>query len=209
MPHKGKVILFGGSFDPIHTGHVRVAQYAIDELDARKLIFIPARRSPHKSGSPTSGHHRLTMIEIAIEGMTGMAASDCELNRPEPSYTLDTVRFFRDKFGDDVLLYWLIGADQVKDLHRWYRVHELMEICRISIMIRAGYPLPDFDGLKKVFSESQIQQLKSNFLMTPRIELSSTDIRRQLSEGNIVSGVLPPNVLSYIIAHRLYGFNKR
>jgi nicotinate-nucleotide adenylyltransferase len=206
MQSKRKVILFGGSFDPIHTGHLRVAQYALEELDAGKLIFIPARRSPHKTESPVAGHHRLSMIRIAIEGMENVSVSDCELNRSEPSYTLDTVYFFREQFGSGVVLHWLIGADQLADLDKWYRVQELLNVCRISVMVRAGYPLPDFGRFEEVLTISQINQLKNDFLLTPRIDLSSTDIRCQLAQGTINPGILPPNVLPYIVANRLYGF---
>ena len=201
--------MFGGSFDPIHTGHVRVAQYAFEELGAERLFFIPARQSPHKTESPAAGHHRLAMIQIAIEGMEGFSVSDCELTRSEPSYTLDTIRFFRKQFGEVVLLYWLIGADQLTELHKWYRVQELMDLCRISVMVRAGHPLPDFSRLEGIFSESQIQNMKRDFLPTPRIELSSTDIRHQLAQGIINPQALSPKVYSYIITHRLYDFNKQ
>ena len=87
-----KVILFGGSFDPIHNGHVRVAQHTLDTLGADALIFIPAHRSPHKTELPTAGQHRLAMIQKAIEGIDGFACSDCELIRQDPSYSMDTIR---------------------------------------------------------------------------------------------------------------------
>ena len=115
-----KIILFGGSFDPIHTGHLRVAHHALKELGADELIFIPARRSPHKTDLPTPGAHRFAMIAKAIDGIDSFSVSDCELLRPEPSYTLDTVGLSRVQVGSDVVLHWLIGADQLADLEKWY-----------------------------------------------------------------------------------------
>jgi len=202
--HK-KIILFGGSFDPIHTGHLRVAHYTLGELDANELIFIPARRSPHKTEMPTPGCHRFAMIDKAIDGMDGFLVSDCELLRPEPSYTLDTVRFFRDQFGGEVVLHWLIGADQLADLENWYCIGELLNECRISVMVRAGYPPPDFSRFAEVFSPEIINRLKGDIVHTPQIDLSSTDIRRQLVAGDLASAALPSGVLRYIQQHHLYG----
>lgn len=201
-----KIILFGGSFDPIHTGHLRVAHHAMQELKAQELIFVPARRSPHKTDIPVSGHHRFAMIREAIKDRLNFSVSDCELSRPEPSYTLDTVRFFRDLLGPDVVLHWLTGADQLTDLGKWYRIDELLAECRVSVMVRAGYPLPDISCYEGVFSSDHIEQLKKDIVHTPLIDLSSTDIRHQLTSGNVQPGALPSSVLDYIIQHRLYGY---
>ena len=203
-----KIILFGGSFDPIHSGHLRVAHHALGELAADELIFIPAHRSPHKTDFPTPGGHRLAMIAKATDGFDGLSVSDCELSRPEPSYTLDTVRFFRDRFGPDAILHWLIGADQLRDLEKWYRVGDLMRECRISVMMRAGYPPPDLSGFAGTFSKDRIEQLKNDIVQTPRIDLSSTDIRRQLAAGSITANALPSGVLDYITEHHLYGYGQ-
>ena len=202
--HK-KIILFGGSFDPIHTGHLRVAHHALGELAADELIFIPARRSPHKTDLPTPGCHRFAMIEKAIDGVDGFSVSDCELLRPEPSYTLNTVRFFQDQFGSDAILHWLIGADQLTDLEKWYCVSDLLKECRLSVMVRAGYPPPDFSRFKGLFPSACIEQLKADIVQTPRIDLSSTNIRCQLSSGNVPPDALPTGVLQYIMRHHLYG----
>jgi nicotinate-nucleotide adenylyltransferase len=201
-----KVILFGGSFDPIHTGHLRVAHHALGEVGADELIFIPAHRSPHKTDFPTPGSHRFAMIEKAIEDFDGFSVSDCELSRPEPSYTLDTVRFFRDRFGSDAILHWLTGADQLVDLGKWYCVGDLLNECRISVMVRAGYPTPDFSRFESIFSPARLEQLKGDIIQTPRIDLSSTEIRRQLSSASVPPDALPPGVLEYIMRHHLYGY---
>ena len=206
-PHK-KIILFGGSFDPIHTGHLRVAHHAMGELAADELIFIPARRSPHKTNFPTPGRHRFAMIAKAIDGFSVFSVSDCELSRPDPSYTLDTVRFFRDQLGPDVVLHWLIGADQLTDLEKWYRVGDLLKECRLSVMVRAGYPPPDFSRFESIFFSACIEQLKGDIVQTPLIDLSSTDIRYQLSSASVPPDALPPGVLQYIMRHHLYGYTE-
>ena len=203
-----KVILFGGSFDPVHSGHVQVARSSLQLLDADRLIFIPARRSPHKSDLPASGHHRLEMVQRAIVGIDSFSVSDCELMRPAPSYTLETIHFFRKQFGDDVVLHWLVGADQLSDFDRWYRVHELLDICHVSVMVRAGYPSPDFARFKDIFSDSIIRQLKDDVVKTPMIDLNSTAIRCQLAAGTVPPEALPPGVFEYIQHNHLYGFSK-
>lgn len=203
-----KIILFGGSFDPIHSGHLRVAHHALGELAAHELIFIPVHRSPHKTDFPTPGHHRFAMISKAIEGIEGFSVSDCELKRPDPSYSLASIHFFREQFGPDAVLYWLIGADQLSDFDKWYRVQDLVRLCRVSVMVRAGYPPPDFGPFEGVFPSACIEQLKGDIVQTPRIDLSSTEIRRQLSSGIAPPDALPPGVLEYIIEHRLYHYVK-
>jgi len=202
-----KIILFGGSFDPIHAGHVCVARHALEALDAEKLIFIPANRSPHKTDSPAPGPHRLAMIRKAIEGVEGFCVSDCELNRPQPSYTLDTVYYFREQFGGDVVLHWLIGVDQLSNFDGWYRVKELLDVCRVSFMVRAGYPRPDFSRFKEVFSTEVIDRLKSDIITTPRIDLDSTSIRSQIAAGTISNDALPKGVLEHIKKNHLYGYS--
>jgi nicotinate-nucleotide adenylyltransferase len=205
MDTSEKIILFGGSFDPIHAGHVCVARHAREALSAGKLIFIPAHQSPHKTDPPVAGHHRLAMIRKAIEGIDRFCVSDCELMRPQPSYTLDTIYYFREQFGSDVVLHWLIGADQLSNFDQWHRVSELLELCRVSVMVRAGYPRPDFSRFKDVFREDIIDRLKSDIVQTPRIDLDSTAIRRQLAAGTVPADALPAGALEYIRKNHLYG----
>lgn len=206
MQSSTKIILFGGSFDPIHRGHVCVAQHAMQALGASKLIFVPARRSPHKSALPAAGHHRSAMIGIAIKRLRGVSVTDCELARPEPSYTLDTIQYFRQQFGREAVLHWLIGADQLADFDKWHRVDELLAACHVTVMVRAGYPPPDFACFKDIFSNEALAKLEHDSIQTPLIDLSSTDIRRQLAKGDVNPDSLPPGVLEYIRENGLYGF---
>lgn len=205
MKEKGlKVVLFGGTFDPIHSGHLQVAQFASKQLHADELIFIPAGRSPHKQDKPVSGTHRYAMIECAIQDHENFSVSDCELQRPEPSYTLDTVLEFRRRFGNHAILCWLIGADQLEDFEKWYRVTDLLEQCKVCVMYRAGYPKPDFRRFKGIFPHSQIEALEKNVIPTPLIDLNSTEIRQKLTAGIVPVNALPEKVISYIKENRLY-----
>ena len=200
-----KIILFGGTFDPVHTGHIDVAQAAAKKIGAKKVIFIPARRSPHKDQKPSApDNDRIAMLQLAIEGNSLFQISSVELNRAEPSYTIDTIHQLKQKFGDDCELYWLIGADMLKSLLLWHKIIELMNECNISVMNRGGYEKPDFDSLTGKLDKEYIEKLKKNMIETPFIEISSTEIRRKLADEEDVSKYLHPDVWDYIKKFRLY-----
>lgn len=200
------IILFGGTFDPIHLGHLQAAAAARRHLGAERVIFIPARRSPCKQEPPdASEEDRLRMVELAIEGNEAFDVSDCEFHRPPPSYTVDTVQEFRERLGSEAELFWLLGADAVKDLPHWYQIDRLMELCRMAVMYRAGYPKPDFSIYKPYFTPRQIQSLEENVIPVPLVDISSSEIRRRLACGQDVSDRVPAPVAEYIRRRRLYG----
>lgn len=199
------VILFGGSFDPVHQGHILMAQCAMGYLHADRLVMIPAARSPHKHHPPVAeGQDRLEMIRLAIRGIAGLEVSDIELKRPQPSYTFDTVVAFRQQVGVSVPLYWLVGADAVGDLPYWYRIGELLDICQLCIMYRAGYERPSFKALQFSFRPDQIASLERYIIPTPLVDISSTEVRRRIAAGLAGEDILCPDVLKYIIKNKLY-----
>lgn len=203
---KNRIILFGGTFDPIHLGHVRAAEAAQQYLDAERVIFIPARRSPCKPEPPSASEEdRLRMVQLAIEGHEGFEVSDCEFHRPPPSYTVETVQEFRERLGSEADLFWLLGADAVKDLPRWYQIDRLMELCRIAVMYRAGYPKPGFSLCKPYFTAEQIRSLEENVVPVPLVDISSSEIRRRLACGQDASDRVPAPAAEYIRRRRLYG----
>ena len=200
-----RIALFGGTFDPIHLGHTTVADAAARQIGAEKVIFIPARISPLKGFFPfASDNDRLQMIDLAITGHEQFAASDCELKRPAPSYTLDTVRRFQRACGPGTHIHWLIGADGVGDLVHWHKIQELIDECFLTTMRRPGYPVPDFDRFESLWGPQRIAKLKRNVIETPLVDISSTEVRRRLAADEDTTGMLHPNVLRYIRAHKLY-----
>lgn len=202
---KQTIVLFGGSFDPIHVGHTTVASYAIDQLQADLVFFIPAKRSPLKTHTPTANdQQRLHMIELAIQEYTGYQVSDFELNRPAPSYTLNTVKYFKETYPNSTL-YWLMGADTIKDLPHWYGIEELIDSCILITMYRAGCPKPDFSSLASVLGEQRVARLSNHILPTPLIPISSTEIRQRLKKNKATSEYLHPKVAQYIKENGLYG----
>jgi len=199
------IALFGGSFDPIHLGHTTVAKAAARQIHADRTIFIPAKCSPLKSFWPLArDEDRMRMATLATADEPSFAVSDCELQRVTPSFTLDTVRLFRREYGEDAAIHWLLGADSVKDLVHWYRIEELIDECNLTTMQRAGYAPPDFDQFEPRWGVQRIAKLKQNVVLTPLIDVSSTEVRRRLAAGEDASEMLHPDVIAYIREHNLY-----
>ena len=199
-----RIALFGGTFDPIHLGHMTVASAAARKIDAVKLIFIPAKISPLKGFFPFArDEDRLRMIELAIAGHDELAVSDCELKRPAPSYTLDTVRQFQHDYGPETSIHWLLGADSVADLVHWHKIEELIDECHLTTMQRPGY-MPEFDRFETRWGPQRVAKLNRDAIETPLVDVSSTEVRGRLAAGEDVSGMLHPEVIQYIRAHHLY-----
>jgi nicotinate-nucleotide adenylyltransferase len=201
---KTKIVIFGGTFDPVHLGHIEVAGFAIEHLKAEKLFFVPALRSPFKSERPSSNSDRIDMIKATISENERFAVDDCELNRAEPSYSYDTVMHFRKQFGTEFELFWLLGADMVCDLHKWFRISDIFELCRICIMNRGGYDKPDFGQFEKNMGADAADRLRKDMIETPMIDISSTEIRRRVAQGEDISDMVSLGVKEYIIEKHLY-----
>jgi len=207
MNQKG-VLLFGGTFDPVHYGHLLITRHVAEMLRVEKVVFIPAARPPHKYHIKlTSARHRLQMVRLALRDDNLFSVSDCELNRQGPSYTLHTIEYFRQQYGPQTTLYWLIGADTIRELHSWHRVKQLADDCTIVTAGRPGYnlsDLSDLSDLQSVFNPEQITRLRHHILDTPRIGISSTQIRYLVHNHSPVHYLVPPPVREYIKKHGLY-----
>lgn len=202
---KRKIALFGGTFDPVHLGHTTVAEDAARRIGAEKIIFIPAKRSPLKGFLPQANDkHRLKMITLAIAEQKTFEVSDCELKKPAPSYTLETVRQFQNEYGGGTLIHWLVGADSIDDLTYWYEIVELIDTCILTTMYRAGCAPPDFTKYEPQWGPQRVEKLQQNIIQTPLIDISSTEIRDRLAAGRDVTDMLNPSVAEYIRKHGLY-----
>ncbi len=202
---KRKITLFGGTFDPIHKGHTIVAEYAGRYIGAESVLFIPAHRSPHKQISPqASVTDRIEMINLAIKEKKAFRLSECELSRPEPSYTMETVSELKEYYGTEVKMYWLLGADSIDDLPNWYGINKIIDECNLCVMFRAGFDRPDFNKFRKLFGPKRVEKLKKNIIPTPLININSTEIRSRIAAGRDVSDMLHPAVLQYIRQRSLY-----
>lgn len=209
MVKRTGILLFGGTFDPIHHGHLIVARSAAERLDVEKIILVPSAQPPHKLVAFISNaEHRLAMTKLAVQGDQLFEVSPCELQRTGPSYTLETVRHFRNLYGPAIALYWLIGADSISELTCWYQIDQLVDECTIVTAARPGCPAADLTTLQTVLNDQQIARLKANVLDdTPQIEISATDIRSRIADRRPIDYLVPPPVADYIAAHKLYQNN--
>jgi nicotinate-nucleotide adenylyltransferase len=206
MVTRQRIALFGGTFDPVHLGHTTVACTAAEHIGAKRIIFVPAKRSPLKGFLPkASDTDRLKMLILATAEKDFFEVSDCELKRSAPSYTLDTVRYFQSEHGSDTSVYWLIGADSINELEHWYKISELIDECTLATMYRAGCEQPDFEKYEPLWGRRRIEKLRQNIIPTPLVDISSTKVRIMLADGQDVSQMLHPKVLNYIQQHGLYG----
>ncbi|MFZ9932744.1 MAG: nicotinate-nucleotide adenylyltransferase [Chthoniobacterales bacterium] len=179
--------ILGGSFDPIHHGHLILARAALEQLALDRVLFIPAALSPHKTQTkPATAQDRLAMLQLAIEREPDFESCDLELHRPPPSYTVHTLRNLREKYPDDELIL-LIGADNVAGFDTWLDPDEILRLARIAVLDRAGAAITrDWPVVRRL------------------IDISSTGIRARAAEGRSIRYLTPAGVCDYIAAHGLY-----
>lgn len=200
-----KVGLLGGSFDPVHVGHLVLAEQAREQLGLEHVLFVPSCVPPHKLDKQLApAEHRLRMVELAVAGNPAFEARDLELRREGPSYSLDTVRELRAARGEAWDLYFVIGADTLPELATWHRVAELAELCKFVVFSRPGQRLGDVEPLRGVLGEEQIAAIAGRCFEMPRMDVSSTQIRRRVREGRSIRYLVPEPVRRYILDCELY-----
>jgi len=200
-----KVGLLGGSFDPVHLGHLVLAEEVRDRLGLERVLFVPNRLPPHKPGRKmASPADRLAMVELAIAGNPAFAASDIELRRDGKSYSIDTVRQLRAEHPEGWDVHFIVGADTLPELPTWHRAAELADLCKFVVASRPGQSLDNLEPLRGTFTEEQIQAVVSRRIEIPPIGVSSTEIRRRVREGLSIRYLVPEAVGDYILEHGLY-----
>jgi nicotinate-nucleotide adenylyltransferase len=200
-----RIGLCGGSFDPIHFGHLISARSIAEQLDLSQVVLVVSARPPHKGGLElTDATHRLAMARLAVAGDALFEVSDVELHRAGPSYTIDTVAEFRKRLGPDVELVWIIGADSLPELPTWHRIAELVKQVRIVTATRPGWNPPVKNSLTAVVGAECAGQLFADCLTTPAIDISATQIRSRVKSGRSIRYLTPVEVASYIESNRLY-----
>ncbi|MGD0541855.1 MAG: nicotinate-nucleotide adenylyltransferase [Tepidisphaeraceae bacterium] len=193
-----KKICFGGTFNPIHHGHLLCARAAAEAAGVDSVVLFPAGSPPHKPGEKdlAGAEHRLEMCRLAIAGSGGFEIDDRELRRPGPSFTIDTVRQLRRDGWDEVT--WLLGSDLLNFLPTWHEPQALLAEARFLIMVRPGAKL----SWSKLPAE--FQKLRKNVVEVPQIDISATDIRKRVRAGLRIDFLAPAEVCRYIVAHRIY-----
>ena len=199
-----RIGLFGGSFNPIHIGHLIAARALREKLNLNQVYFLPSLHPPHKGANVLAeSHHRKEMVRLAIEGEVGFTCDDFDLTRVGPCYTIETVAHFRKQFPT-AQLYWFICTDSLMDLPTWHRAPELVANCSIVTAARSGKNLVNPSELERVFGKEQTARLLSGIVETPVIDISSTDVRNRVAKGFSIRFLVSESVRKYIEHHRLY-----
>jgi nicotinate-nucleotide adenylyltransferase len=197
-----KIAVLGGTFDPIHLGHLAVAAEACSLLNLSQLIFMPAGRPYFKNlENISAAKHRLNMLKLAIAGQPHFQISLIEIEREGPSYAVDSMARIKGGLKPEDELYFIMGWDSLLSLPQWYEASRLIEICRIVAAPRPGYPLPDVSQIEK-----DLPGLAQRCIVMerPLIDISSTAIRQKVAAGLPIDDVVPPAVAEYISKEGLY-----
>ena len=210
-PRRGaarRIGLFGGSFDPVHRGHLHAARAALAAFDLDRVVFVPAAESPHKVGRRMAGGaHRLAMLELAIAGEPRFGTSDLELARGGRSYTIDTVRALPARLGEDrdCRLYLIVGSDNVALLPTWREARALLERVQPIVVHRDGEPDRLLEAAARALPPELAAKLRAGYLRLPPFVASSTDLRARLAGGHEDPDTMPDAVSTYARTHGLYG----
>ena len=207
--------LFGGTFNPIHSGHLRSVNLLNEVVGFDKVHWILSARPPHKGDISTSIEHRFSMLQLALQSDSDFVADGCEISRTEKSYTYTTIQHFRKRYPVQSLCL-IIGGDSLQSLHTWYRFEDIVDEVHVIVMQRPGYvnDIPSFLSSRQVQSGSELQEFTSGKLLMfegSDFDVSSTQLRQALNKCNtvdadldLIENFIPKSVINYIRQHRLY-----
>ncbi|MDP3012535.1 MAG: nicotinate-nucleotide adenylyltransferase [Candidatus Hydromicrobium sp.] len=201
-----KIGIMGGTFNPIHHGHLVTAQEALSQFKLDKVIFIPTGNPPHKiENEVASAEDRYTMTVIATSSNSNFFVSRMEIDRKGESYTIDTVRQLRKIYGKNSLLYFITGADAILEILTWKNTDEIVSLCKFIAATRPGYNLSRIEDLRKrLFGKAGTTDEKIYVMEIPALSISSTDIRNRVKHNRPIDYLLPEGVSNYILKHELY-----
>ena len=193
--------ILGGTFDPIHHGHLVAAEEAHHQLQLDQVLFVPAGAPPHKSRRPISpAHHRLRMVELAIAGKPYLAISRVDVDRAGPCYTVDTLELLRAEWGPEPTFFFIEGADSLADILTWYQPQRLIERCELAVVERPGVEL----DLPRLETHLPGLTARIHWVQMPRLEISSSDLRARVRAGRPIAYLVPAAVEAYIREQGLY-----
>jgi len=191
----------GGTFDPIHFGHLVTAEEALVQFNLDRVVFMPTGQPPLKSGQPvTSAEHRYLMCVLATASNPDFEVSRMEVDRPGPTYTVDTLRTLRDQVGPSAELFFITGADAVWDILGWKDAEMVADLATFIAATRPGY---DLEAARRSHEQS-MSRFRIEYIEVPALAISSTDIRRRVAEKRPIRYLAPESVVAYIAKHGFY-----
>ncbi|MBE9482380.1 MAG: nicotinate-nucleotide adenylyltransferase [Chloroflexi bacterium] len=194
--------VMGGTFNPIHNGHVIVAEEVRVHLNLTEILFVPAGQPWLKANSPIAdAEHRMQMVRLAIADKPYCKLSTMEIERAGPSYTVDTIAELQDQLRGGDEIFFILGWDSLAELPQWREPSRLIKMCYLVVVPRPGYPPPDLNSL-----EADIPGLSQRLILldTPHIDVSASQIRKRVAQGLLISHLVPEPVEGYIKQHKLY-----
>ena len=196
--------VFGGTFNPVHLGHLILAEQCREQGRLDQVLFIPAARPPHKQDLTLIAYaQRVEMLALAISGQPAFRIDDLEKDRPGPSFTVDTLTQLRERDADAEL--WLIiGSDTLHDLPQWHQPARILELAGLLIVPRSRWPIPDADEMKKTLALLENFPLRYQVCDVPLIDIASRDLRRRIAAGQSVRYLVPRAVEAYLHDKDLY-----
>lgn len=199
-----RIGIFGGSFDPVHLGHLWIGEAATEQLELDALHWVPSATQPLKPGGPVaSDQHRLEMLRLAIAGRESHVLDDREIQREGVSYTVETVSEFKEEFpGAELFL--VIGSDSLASMLRWHRPAELLSDVTLAVVQRGGEDEVDFDVLSELVDPPRLERFRKATIRMPVIEISSREIRERAGQGRAIRHRVPRAVEALIDASQIY-----
>lgn len=199
-----RIGIFGGTFDPVHLGHLIVAEQCREQGWLDQVWFIPAARPPHKQDRPlTPFNHRTEMLALAIAGQPAFRVEEMERDRPGPSYTSDTLDVIHQQQAD-AELFLIVGSDTLHDLPYWHEPARIVKRAGLLVVARPDWSMPSVEHLQKSMNLPEEGGLRLKVIQTPLIDISSTDLRRRVAENRSIRYLVPRAVECYVETHRLY-----
>ena len=200
-----RIGILGGTFNPIHMGHLIMAEEVYQQHHLSKIIFIPAYIPPHKYVNDLAeAHHRYQMIKAVISGKSKFEVSDLEIKREGKSYTIDTVQEILDHYGKDCEVFLIMGADSLNELELWKNIKRLSQLCHFVIVNRPGFKTEVSARLVEIIGSNNILDMERLRVEINPVGISSTDIRKRLNDGVQIKDLVPECVEGYIKEHSLY-----
>jgi nicotinate-nucleotide adenylyltransferase len=196
--------IFGGSFDPVHFGHLMLAECCREQCRLDEVWLLPAFTPPHKRArNLADDRHRVEMLQLAIGGQHSLSVSTLEIDRGGVSYTVDTLQMVHDQHAD-AELFLLMGADTLHDLPNWYQPRRICELAIPVAVRRTGWAEPAYDAFKPLVSPARLAQMQQCQVVMPLIDLASTEIRNRVAADQSIRFRTPRAVEKYIETHQLY-----